>query len=420
MTAPTSAESPTSTSPTSSTTATSSTTVAARGLRIAMVGQKGVPATIGGVEHHVEEIGSRLAARGHDVLVYSRSSYSDLPVGSRYRGMQVVSAPTIGTKHLDAIVHSAASAVKAIAAGVDIVHFHALGPGLASPLPRYLSAAKVVLTVHGLDNTRDKWGRVARTVLDTAHWMSGHVPDRTVVVSRELQEHYRTTFGAEAAYITNGVAAPARVCGTDVVQRLGLVPAGYAMFVGRLVPEKRPDLLIRAFRATDLDRQLAIVGSSSFTDSFTAHLRDLAGNDPRIVFTGFVGGSDLHAVFQNASLVVQPSDVEGLPLTLLEAVAHGCHVLASDIGPHREVIGDKTIGLHRVFPRGDQAALQAALLEPVTGDGWDDPARDRVLEHYSWDRAALQLEDLYVDVVGPAKGRRFSLPRPGRTSGTTP
>ncbi|MEO3936297.1 glycosyltransferase family 4 protein [Dermatophilaceae bacterium Soc4.6] len=397
---------------TSGSLASSGTTATRRGLRIAMVGQKGVPATIGGVEHHVEQIGSRLAARGHDVLVYSRSSYSELPAGSRYLGMQVLSAPTIGTKHLDAIVHSGASAVKAIAAGADVVHFHALGPGLAAPLPRYLSGAKVVLTVHGLDNTRDKWGRLARTVLDAAHWMSGHVPDRTVVVSRELQEHYRTRFGTQAAYITNGVAAFDRVASTDVVERLGLVPGGYTMFVGRLVPEKRPDLLIRAFRATDLDQQLAIVGSSSFTESFTAHLRDLAGNDPRIVFTGFVGGTDLHAVFQSSALVVQPSDVEGLPLTLLEAVAHGCPVLASDIGPHREVVGTATSGLHRIFPQGDQAALQAALVEPVVGDGWSDPARQRVLDHYSWDRAAVQLEELYLDVVGT--GRRHRKPPHGQ------
>lgn len=378
-----------------------------RPLRIAMVGQKGVPATIGGIEHHVEEIGQRLAARGHEVVVYCRASYGEVPVGGSYLGMRVVAAPTIGTKHLDAIVHSASSTLKAVAARSDIVHYHALGPGLAAPLPRYLTAAKVVLTVHGLDNARDKWGGVAKAVLGTAHWMSGNVPDRTVVVSRELQGHYSARFGRDAAYITNGVATPRRVSGSDVPARFGLVPGRFLMFVGRLVPEKRPDLLIEAFRATDLDQQLAIVGSSSFTDAYSNRLRELAGDDPRIVFTGFVGGADLEALFQHAGLVVQPSDLEGLPLTLLEAVANGAHVLASDIGPHREVLGSGS-SQHRFFRHGDLEALRAALLATAEGDAWDHPLRHEVLEHYSWDRAVDQLEQLYLEVAARRAGQRSS------------
>ena len=376
--------------------------VAWRPLTIAMVGQKGLPATIGGVERHVEEIGQRLAARGHEVVVYCRTSYGDVPEDGTYLGMRLVAAPTIGTKHLDAIVHSGTSTLKAIAGGADVVHYHALGPGLAAPLPRYVSRAKVVLTVHGLDNERNKWGRVARAVLGTAHWMSGHVPDATVVVSRELREHYARTFGRAAVYVTNGVTLPPRVHRPDVLERFGLSGGGYDMFVGRLVPEKRPDLLIRAFRQTDVDRRLAIVGSSSFTDGYTAELRELAGDDPRIVFTGFVGGAELAALFQGARLLVQPSDLEGLPFTLLEAVANGCHVLASDISPHREVLGSGS-EVYRIFPQGDLDALRAGLLREVGGDPLDNPDRERILEHHSWDRVVDELEELYLTL---AAGRR--------------
>ena len=158
-------------------------------MRIAMIGQRGVPATFGGVEHHVEELGARLAARGHEIIVYTRSNY----VAERcdaYRGMRVRQLPTVKQKHLDAIVHSAISTVSAIADHVDIVHYHAVGPGLPAFIPRYLSRAKVVLTVHGLDAEREKWGRGAKSALQLATWLSARVPDATIVVSRSLAEHY--------------------------------------------------------------------------------------------------------------------------------------------------------------------------------------------------------------------------------------
>lgn len=172
-----------------------------------MIGQKGLPATFGGIEHHVEQLGERLVDRGVDVTVYCRANYAaDMP--STYKGMRLVVTPTIGTKHLDAIVHSATSTAHAMRSGVDIVHYHAIGPGLVAPLPRFASRAKVALTVHGLDHQRAKWGGVAQAVLGTSHWMSGHVPNEIITVSQSLAEHYRREFGRTASYIPNGVATP--------------------------------------------------------------------------------------------------------------------------------------------------------------------------------------------------------------------
>ena len=191
----------------------------------------------GGIEHHVEHVGRRLAERGHYVTVYCRSSYGAIP-SRRYHGMQLVPAATVGTKHLDAIVHSVTSTAKALVAGADIVHYHGIGPGLVAPLPRYLSHAKVVLTVHGLDHQRAKWGTTAQTVLGLSHWMSGRVPDRVVVVSRDLQEHYRSQFGRSAQYIPNGVVQGPRVPAEALPMGHGLEPGRYALHVGRLVPEE--------------------------------------------------------------------------------------------------------------------------------------------------------------------------------------
>lgn len=366
-------------------------------LHIAMVGQKGLPATFGGIEHHVENIGARLVERGHRVTVYCRSTYSDVVV-REHRGMRLVEAPTIGTKHLDAIVHSATSTAKALSAGADVVHYHGIGPGLVAPLPRYLSRASVVMTVHGLDHQRAKWGAAAQAVLGAAHWMSGRVPDELVVVSRDLVEHYGGRSGLEATYVPNGVV-PHPPVGPDLLSQYGLEPGRYALTVGRLVPEKRADLLIKAFRRVEGDHRLAVVGDSSFSDDFSRHLRDLAADDPRIVFTGFAYGADLAALYQHAGVFVQPSALEGLPLTLLEAVSYDCPVLVSDIPPHREVVGQGS-SRHRMVPVDDLDALTATLRQQLEADRASDPVADAlraaVVSHYSWDTAVVELEQVYL------------------------
>ena len=392
-----------------------------RPLDIAMIGQKGLPATFGGIEHHVEELGRRLAERGHTVRVYCRDSYvageGQAPVKTAvYRGMTLRTAPTIGTKHLDAIVHSATSTGLALGARSDIVHYHALGPGLMAPLPRYLSPAKVVLTVHGLDHQRGKWGRGAQAVLGTAHWMSGRVPDRTVVVSRTLREHYAREFGCDATYIPNGVDEPSVRPADQIVQRFGLTPGSYALFVGRLVPEKAPDQLLRAFASVPGDRRLVIVGDSSFSDDYTTQLKELGARDPRVVFTGFAFGDLLSELYRHAGVFVQPSLLEGLPLTLLEAASYGVPVIASDIPPHVEVLGAVSGPGRRTFATGDAAALAAALSAAL--DAAADPAghsaeregaeglRKEVMAGYNWDDATDQLEQVYLDVAARRRLRR--------------
>jgi glycosyltransferase involved in cell wall biosynthesis len=376
-----------------------------------MVGQKGLPATYGGIEHHVEHIGRRLAARGHRVTVYCRSSYGPVPAGL-YLGMHLMPAATVGTKHLDAIVHSATSTAKAMLAKADIIHYHGIGPGLVAPLPRYLWSAKVVMTIHGLDHQRAKWGAAAQGVLQSAHWLSGHVPDQVVVVSKALEEHYREQFGRETVHIPNGVGQWPRVSENRVRSAYGLVPGRYALSVGRLVPEKRVDLLIKAFAAVQGDYQLAIVGDSSFTDDYSRHLRALAADDPRVVFTGFAYGETLAALYQHAGVFAQPSALEGLPLTLLEAASHDAPVLVSDIPPHQEVLGRGT-ARHRMVPVDSQPDLTAALTDmlarPPKRDGEAEAWRQAVLARYSWDAATDQLESLYLQTVGrrqPSLGRR--------------
>ncbi len=368
-----------------------------RPLRIAMIGQRGVPATFGGVERHVEEIGARLAARGHEVIVYARTNYVEEP-HETWRGMTVRTLGTVDSKHLDAIVHSVNSTLAAMRAGVDVVHYHAVGPGLPSALPRYAGRGGVVQTIHGRDSERAKWGRGAQVVLRAAEWMSARVPDETIVVSRDLGEHYLRAHGRRTTWIPNGVDEPTLRPPSAIAERWGLTTGSYLLFVGRLVPEKAPDLLIRAFRRLPGDVRLVIAGGSSFTDDYVADLHREASGDPRVVLAGYVFGDELEELYSNAAAFVLPSYLEGLPLTLLEAASYGTPVVASDIPPHLEVVGADAPG-HRLFPAGDEAALTEALRRALAETRIEREGaatmRESVLATYRWDAVTDDVEAVY-------------------------
>ncbi len=372
--------------------------------RIAFIGQRGVPATIGGIEHHVEEIGSRLVARGHDVTVFSRSNYTARHL-IEHRGMHVRYIPTAPTKHLEALVHSGLSTAAAMAPGpnrADILHFHAIGPSVFTPLPRALTRRGVVLTIHGLDYDRDKWGVGARAALRSAGWISAHVPHATITVSRNLADYYLRRYGRVAHYIPNGVAAPVHRPPHLITERFGLHGGDYALFLGRLVPEKAPDLLLRAFRRVDSAARLVIAGGSSFTDRYVQELEAAAARDSRVLMVGPVQGELLDELYTNAALFVLPSSLEGLALTLLEAASYRLPIVASDIPPNREVLGSDGPG-GRLVPSGDEAALAQAL---ATTLGALDDARngacrlgDRVIAEYDWDEVTDATEAVYETVL---------------------
>jgi glycosyltransferase involved in cell wall biosynthesis len=372
-------------------------------VRIAMIGQRGIPASFGGVEHHVEELGSRLAARGHDVTVYSRTNYAR-ERHTVYRGMRPRYLPTVNSKHLDAIVHSTVSTIDAVLARADIVHYHAVGPGIPAVLPRYLSRAKVVLTVHGLDAERAKWSAAARGVLRAAQWLSARVPDATIVVSKDLEEHYRARYRRKSWYIPNGVDEARPRPPQEIRRRFGLAGGDYLLFVGRLVPEKAPDLLIEAFSTIAGDMKLVLAGGSSFTDDFVRRIHGLAASDPRVRLTGYVYGELLDELYTNAAVFVLPSLLEGLPLTLLEAISYGIPVVASDIPPHREVLGTER---ELVLP-GDERALAAAIttsLEHLSQARRDAEAlRPRILSTYRWEATTAATEALYEGLLAEGHG----------------
>ncbi len=371
--------------------------------KIAMLGTRGVPATFGGVEHHVEQIGARLVERGHKVTVYSQSRYSEGRRVKEHLGMRVVTLPTVPVRSLEAISHAAMATAHGLFARHDIFHYHAVGPGLVAPLARYGARGAVVQTVHGLDADRAKWGGGASRMLDLGTWMSARVPDRTVTVSQSLADHYATRYDREVDYVPNGTSVKPRRAASKIFDKYGLSGGDYLLFVGRLVPEKRPDLLLKAFARVKTDMRLVIAGGSSYTDDYVAELERLVAADPRVTMTGYVYGDELDELFTNAVGFVQPSELEGLPLTLLEAMGSSLPVVVSDIGPHMEVVGQARPGA-RVFADGDEdglvRALNQLLADPEAERRRGDEAHAAVLETYDWDACVVSLEGVYTRALG--------------------
>jgi glycosyltransferase involved in cell wall biosynthesis len=385
-------------------------------VKIAMIGQRGVPATFGGVERHVEELGSRLAADGHEVVVFCRRGYG-VAEPEQYRGMRLVHLPTVDSKHLESFVASATATCATLGHGYDIVHYHAVGPGLFSPVARAFSGARVVQTIHGLDGERAKWGRLAGTLLRFGTWLSARIPDGTIVVSKALQDAYRDRYHRETVHIGNGAPEVSRRPASAITERWGLTPGSYVLAVGRLVPEKAPEHLLAAFADVPGDTRLVLAGGSSHTDEYVDQLHRLAAADPRVIMAGYVYGADLEELYANAAVFVLPSLLEGLPLTLLEAASYGCSVVVSDIPPHVEVVGSSGPGA-RLFPAGDLPALTKALTEALQAPRHEERAgADELSAHvratYSWDRAADDTAALYERLVSRRR-HGPGAPRPAR------
>lgn len=365
-----------------------------------MIGQKGYPPVQGGIERHVAELARRLVTRGFAVDIYSRPHYSQLDGPADIDGVTVIRRPSIPTKHLDAITHTIVSSVDVVRRPVDIVHYHALGPGLLAWLPRWFGHQRTVVTVHGLDWARDKWGPVARAVLKTGELASARLPDRTVVVSRALREHYRREHEAITDYIPNGITPP-NYQPASVLTDAGL-PTQFVLFAARLVPEKGCHLLLEAHAALPREVRrrfpLLIAGDAGFTGSYAARLRERA--HPEVTFLGFVHGELLEALFTHATVMVLPSSLEGLSITLLEGMGYGRPCLVSDIPPNLEAAS----GHAAVFPSGDARALgrelQGLLEDTGRREEMGRSGQLHAIEHYSWDRVAERTAALYRGLMG--------------------
>jgi len=366
-------------------------------MRVAVIGSRGMPGVHGGIERHVEELYPRLVERGVSVTVYARSAY--VPRDTEYAGVRVVSLGSLPGRHTEAISHTARSLWHARRAQYDLVHIHAIGPGLLLPLARLLGFRRSVLTFHALDYERAKWGRAARAVLRASEHVAVRCATEVIAVSASGTQHLRGKYRREIHYIPNGPGRLTRRPPGGLLRRLGLKGGDYVLFVGRLIPEKCPDDLVAAI--TDVaDLKVVFAGDSSHTDEFTSRLKSTAGE--QAIFPGYMYGEDLEELYSSALAYVLPSEVEGLSISLLEALAFGLPVVVSDIPGNVEALGDPPVGL--VYPLRDRPALTAALRRVAASadlrSDLSEKAVARVRQAYDWETIADQTLAVYQRAAG--------------------
>ncbi len=373
-----------------------------KALTIHFAGLKGVPATYGGVEHAVEEIGSRLAARGHTVVVHCRNHYTGAELKT-HRGMVLRREWSLRTKRLDTISHTVLSILAASRDRPDVIGLHNYPNGPLAAIGR-ITGVPVVLHLHGFEWGLGKWNRVDKAILRLLLRPAMAAPSALTSVSKMQAEFIHRATGREVLHIPNGVAPPAWL-GNDhrvetLLRPLELTRNGYVLCVSRLVPQKGVEHLVRAHRSSETELPLVIVGDHNHAPEYASLLRREASGDPRIRFIGYRFGDELWGLYAGCRLFVLPSESEGMPLVLLEAMAARCAILASGI-PEIEEVGRSTVVYFRVCDEQDlKMRMEELLADNERRARLGNDARDRVAESYGWDRIADAYERLYVDLAG--------------------
>lgn len=367
-------------------------------LRVAVLGTRGIPDVMGGVETHCQALYPRLAAKGHRITLFARRGYVHNSQSYDFEGVKVVPLWTPRIKSLEAIIHTTIGVFQVFRnrSHFDLLHIHAIGPSLLIPLARFLGL-KVVMTHHGPDYDRQKWGRVAKRMLRLGEMLGCRFAHRVICVSRHITHTIENRFRIECAYIPNGVILPELIPSGEKLRGWGLMSRKYILAVGRFVPEKGFHDLVNAFRTVGTDWKLVIAGDADHEDEYCRSLRALAKQDPRIVLTGFVRGRDLAELYSNAGLFVLPSYHEGLPIALLEALSYNLPVLSSDIPANKELVPSEC-----VFPVGNVDVLHDRMEMYITYQApTNNNSRNIIVSEYNWDDIADKTEALYLNLILP-------------------
>ncbi len=369
-------------------------------MKIAMIGQKRIPSREGGVEVVVTELSTRLSAMGYQVEAYNRSGYHvsgkefDDGRGKLYKGVRIITVPTFRNGKLNAIVYTVLGTFRALFGRYDVIHYHAEGPCIMLWLPK-LFGIRVVATIHGLDWQRAKWGNFASYILKAGEKAAARYADEVIVLSRNVQDYFKDVYHRETHYIPNGVNRPEKKEVREIEKKYGLKKDGYILFVARLVPEKGLHYLIEAFRGINTDKKLVIAGGSSHSFEYMEKVQKMAAKDKRILMTDFVQGRVLEELYSNAYVFVLPSDVEGMAISLLEAMSYGNCCLVSDIKENIEVVGDKA----EAFAKGNvedlKRKLTGLLKSPDIVDKYKKESSGFICAKYSWSDVLEQTLALY-------------------------
>ncbi len=375
-------------------------------MKIALLGTRGIPASYSGFETCVEQLGKRLVERGHEVTVYCRSHHITYP-GDAYLGMRLVKLPTIANKYLDTLVHSFYSSLHALPERYDIALYFIAGNSPVTWIPR-LSGAKTLLNVDGLDWKREKWPTVAKKYIQFAEYLATILPNVYLTDSTVVQRYYQDRYGSTPPYIPYGSDVELTAPG-ETLARFGLEKDGYILFVGRLVPENCAHHLVQAFRALRTDLKCVIVGDAAYADEYIRALKEAAGNDPRIVFTGYVFGEGYQELGSNARIFVETSGVGGTHPALVEAMAFGSCVVTNNTDENLETIGDAGFAYDGRIGAPDLIRVLAKLLnDPALVTDYAQRAQHRAQTVYTWDSVTDEYERLFYSLLNRTAPERLS------------
>ena len=369
-------------------------------LRIAMLGHKRIPSREGGIEIVVEELATRMAKKSHSVTCYNRKGHNvagsefDGTKLKTYKGVTLQEVFTIDKRGLAAMTASVSASLRAALGNYDVVHIHAEGPAFMCWLPK-MFGKKVIVTVHGLDHQRAKWGKFASWYIRSGEKNAVRFADEIIVLSKGVQNYFQNTYGRTTRFIPNGVNKAKPRKARQITDKWGLTKDSYILYLGRIVPEKGERYLIEAFKQTKTDKKLVIAGGSSDTQAFMDELKSLVKDDDRIIFTGFVQGEILEELYSNPYIYTLPSDLEGMPLSLLEAMSYGNCCLTSDIPECAEVIEDKALLFRKSDVSDLKAKLQNACDHPEMVESYKAQAEEFICRKYNWDDVVEKTLKLY-------------------------
>jgi Glycosyltransferase len=368
--------------------------------KVAMIGHKRIPSREGGVEIVVDELSTRLVKLGYRVDAYNRSGYHvsgkeyDERRGKIYKGIRLITIPTFQNKKLNAIVYSFLATLRALFGGYDVIHYHAEGPCVMLWIPK-LFGVRVVATIHGLDWQRSKWGNFASYILKLGEKVAAKWADEIIVLSKNMQEYFAENYKRTTVYIPNGISRPEKYGAEIIRKNYNLCGDDYILFMARIVPEKGIHYLIEAFYKIKTDKKLVIAGGSSHSTEYRDKIRAMAKKDERIILTGFVQGRELEELYSNAAVFVLPSDVEGMAISLLEAMSYGNCCLVSDIDENTEV----TLDHAETFRRGDVKDLRKKLVYLLENEEkreeYKRNSQDFICSRYSWEKVVQKTVELY-------------------------
>lgn len=372
-------------------------------MKIAMYGHKRIPSREGGVEIVVEELATRMVALGNEVTCYNRKGHHvsgenfDTTSITNYKGVQLKQVLTIDKKGLAAMTASFFASIHAALGKYDVVHVHAEGPCASLWIPK-LFHKRCIVTIHGLDHQRAKWGKLASTYIMMGEKAAVKHADEIIVLSKGVQQYFKQTYNRDTVYIPNGVNKPEIIQADEITKQWNLTKDSYILYLGRIVPEKGIKYLIEAFKQVKTDKKLVIAGGSSDTNTFFDEIKELAKDDNRIIFTGFVQGKPLQELYSNAYIYTLPSDLEGMPLSLLEAMSYGNCCLTSDIGECKDVVEDKAVIFEKSNIKDLQDKLQQLCNDSTLVESYKKQASNYICNKYNWDEVVKETLKLYEGI----------------------